>query len=84
MKKWLIFTVLKLVEIPILVIVPYQVFMLIESNPQNYNLFTRWIGGLAMTVVMLVGVAGGVGVIWLLTKVNIELANYIKRKISNQ
>ena len=84
MKKWLIFTVLKLVEIPILVIVPYQVFMLIESNPQNYNLFTRWICGLLMTVVMLVGVAGGVGTIWLLTKGNIELANYIKRKISNQ
>ncbi len=82
MKKWIIFTVLKLVEIPILVIVPYQVFMLIEKSPQYYNLFARWLLGLIITIAMLAGVAIGVVVIWLLILGNMQLASYIKRKIS--
>ena len=82
MKKWLIFTVLKLVEIPILVIVPYQVFMLIEDNPQNYNIFFRWFAGLTVTVVMIAGVAIGACGIWLLILGNMELANYIKCRLN--
>ena len=81
MKKWLIFTMLKLIEIPLLVIVPYQVFMLIEDSPQNYHIFFRWLFGLCATGMIFIGIAIGVRGIWLLSKWNIKFANYIKHKI---
>ena len=80
MKK-LIFVLLKIAEMPIIIFVPYWVFMWFTDSPENYpHWFTRWACG----VVVLLAALGylmilGFG-LYCLYRGNMKLAEWIKNK----
>lgn len=76
MKK-IIFVLLKLVEIPIIIFVPYWTFGLVDERT-DVNWFLQWISGFLVLVCIVGGAALGAMGCYGLYKGNLLLAEWIK------